>query len=322
MQRVWEEISISSLLTVDSASAKVDLAVLEREQVHTWARQHPACRNRVPSSVESALGLVNCASASVSRADGRQQDFGCLRRIIASAGFEFSHLGGLTAGFTAYIGLQTIADGTFGAVFQPDLLGDALAPVVRARAYHSAQLRAEFLRRKLALENAVRGARGAAPQPVPPSLFSPPAAFAPLAFLPSTPRSTAAPAQRAPRAAARPAAPAASLQPTPRSGGGAPPSAETVRLFKVAWDAKFRRGRAPSSPSCPHCLVHHRPSFVCFLCMLPGHRNSMCAEAWAASGLPDPISEWNSRPGRREEHRAQADGKLAPPNQAKKHLAE
>ena len=316
-----EETSISSLLTVDSESAKVDLAVLERERVYTWARQHPACRNRVPSSVEAALGLITHASASVSRADCRQQDFSCLRRIVASAGFEGVHLGGLTAGFTAYIGLQTIADGNFASVFQPDLLGDALAPLVRARAYHSAQLRAEFLRRKLALENAVRGARGSAPQPVPPSLFPPIADFSASAAggIPSAPL-----ASRAPRELRqRPAPPAESvLQPTARPGGGAPPSVETVRLFKTAWDNKFRRGRAPSSPQCMHCLIHHRPNFMCFLYMLPGHRNSMCAEAWAAAGLPDAVSEWNSRVGRKSENRAQADGKLAPPHQGKKHLAE
>ena len=68
-----------------------------------------------------------------------------------------------------------------------------------------------------------------------------------------------------------------------------------MRLFKAAWDSKFRRGRAPSSPQCPHCHVHHRADFVCFLYMLPGHRNSMCAEAWAASGLPDPEARVTAR---------------------------
>ena len=332
--------AISSLLRVEDPDAKVESAAAEREEVQALAYAHPESLNVVPSTVDSAGKLLQTAiSWSTNLAQLR-----CLSRlqrilnVSASRGeFDEPQIGGLMAGYLVFIGLETVGQSpaVFEKYFQTSICGSSIAPLIRTRIRSAASTRSQLLLAKARVELVAKGK----------ALSSLASAYWGQLRPVAPPRSDSLQPRHQPRLQSHQQlqlqprdspkwernSPASRGSPdsvhsrrtypqaTPHPRGGAPPSQATVEAFAKSWDSLYRRGRPPTSSMCPHCLVYHNASrFPCFLYTAPAHRNDMGRNAFEKAGLGSPVSEWNSRPGRKDEHKVDPEGYL--PDRAKKSL--
>ena len=297
---------LGKLLRKEDPDAKFEPGYLQKEQIRLLARAHPEVLCTVPDTAGAALELLDAADTAVFSLEDHRS-ISLLKTMIRQGGFAGSEQLGLQAGYVAYIGLQSIVHGAgeFERLFQTETCGAAVSPLVRAKATHCARLRQQYIAKKLSLESMLRNFRRLSTE----EQRAPPTGPAERKAARPPPSSTTQP-QRQPQRHSRPV-----QEPTPRPGAGAPPSSATVKALATIWDDTYRRGRQPSNPLCPHCLVYHAPRFVCFLYTLPAHRSAMYNRCWQTASqrgmvVTTQVEEWNGRQGRAESNKCDPTGFL------------